>query len=536
MRKVFIVLLTLAMLVGITASAYAATEMTIGPTTTIGNDAVNPYDSSAFTKGYGDSEDDLLGNANASGDDSIMINDGSTRDAVIKSDNMTDAPNDTTASVQRTHGEYKNNTNSCASCHQTHTGAAKNLLIKAGVFETCTACHDGTLGFYDVFATGEQASTAGTFGGTAAGNASVHMADGTIAHKYAPGGNLKVTGTNNGTWTEVFDCASCHAPHGSYSDRLLHYSPNNMANVSINSGGQKLEANSIVAFSALPAVVKAPTEKDVKVVKGTAAELGLTGVSGDAIVVMKAVYDSETKIGGWVKEDLPWLYGGPHGGKPYTAFMEDASDTIYNDDITINFGAGYATGIGLADVTLADVARAYVVKLSDATHPMIDLPAAAQGYFAKAIDPAIYQTTPAGMGVAIGKYCGACHTDYRAKSGTATGMYEVAFRHTTNNDDYQCLKCHFAHGTDVTIMSDAKDHTVADLVTDFGISKADATAYLLDKNPSSALKRYTNMSVCWKCHTSSKSTQLKNNDEYWTSFFTDADPLTKVPSGFGGGH
>ena len=49
----------------------------------------------------------------------------------------------------------------------------------------------------------------------------------------------------------------------------------------------------------------------------------------------------------------------------------------------------------------------------------------------------------------------------------------------------------------------------------FAGDTAGATAYLLDKNPSSALKRYTNMAVCWGCHTSSHADQFKNSGSYW---------------------
>ncbi|MHB9093372.1 MAG: cytochrome c3 family protein, partial [Eubacteriales bacterium] len=268
MRKLFVVLFTLIFLVGITTAAYAASGQLNGAPQTLGATDYNPYPGYEFVPGYGDSMDNDLDyyNANNSGE-GVSTNNGSTLGTVIKSDNMKDTAASAVYSVQRTHGEYKNNTNSCASCHQTHTAAAAGLLIKDSVFTTCSACHDGTLGFYNVFTP----SSAGTFGGTKAGNASVHMADGTFEQKYAPGGNLTLTGSDNGGWTEMFDCASCHAPHGSYSDRLLHYNPNDMANTSIANKGQKLVNNTVVDVLPDPATATV----DLVVYRTTAGTAGI---------------------------------------------------------------------------------------------------------------------------------------------------------------------------------------------------------------------------------------------------------------------
>jgi predicted CXXCH cytochrome family protein len=127
----------------------------------------------------------------------------------------------------KTHGDYQHNTNSCASCHQTHTAKTGSRLLFADTqYQTCVSCHDGTLGFYNVLETGEKASLdgAGTFGGSHANNMSIHMANNSMQIKAAPGGNPNGTNETGGVqWGAQFSCASCHAPHGSYSDRLLHY-------------------------------------------------------------------------------------------------------------------------------------------------------------------------------------------------------------------------------------------------------------------------------------------------------------------------
>lgn len=518
MRKILTVLFTGLFLFGVATSAFAATSGDTIP------DSFAPKYTAPLTV---PDVDNGIGNANNTGKnvakDGVYVND------VIKSLNMY-MDDLTTTGNQRTHGEYQNNTNSCASCHQTHTGAAEDLLFKAGVYNTCAACHDGTLGFYNVFANGDNASSAGTFGGTKSGNASVHLANDfmLITHSYAPGGNPD---SNANRWSEVFDCASCHAPHGSYSDRLLHYNPNGMAATPVSEQGQKLVGETVA--DALPATINA-TSPDFIVYRTTSdsATLDLQVTEEPAgtavIVLMKKVQTGTDPVSGnpiyaYKRELTPWLYGYSHYGAPYyTQFLGSDSKAI---DLERNYGKAYAKNNGaalVANAVTADISRVYVVKLAGNVYnsktgalvkslPMQQI-ANFGGISITAVNPDIYDEY--GYGVAIGKYCGACHVDYRAKSGSETGMYSLAYRHTTDNDSYTCLKCHFAHGTDVMVMKDALDNTVDSLVYD-GTASAVAMAYMLDKNPSSALKRFTNMSVCWKCHTSSKAEQLKNNTFYW---------------------
>jgi mono/diheme cytochrome c family protein len=217
----------------------------------------------------------------------------------------------------------------------------------------------------------------------------------------------------------------------------------------------------------------------------------------------------------------------------------------------------------VANATFAEVARAYVVKLDlmpilDSTKDLTNIGKLDPGEeltfggvkITTVNQRALYAgetnalsvnikdrwgvATPgtdkvSGWGVAMSGYCAACHTDYLASTGNQTagtegeGTFDKAFRHTTTSDSYTCVRCHFAHGTDVQVMTDAHYRNVDKVAADFLANgeAADATAaatlakeYMLDKGESSALKRFTNMSVCWSCHTSSKAEQLKNNDGY----------------------
>jgi len=514
------------------STKYEVTIVTVGGANNTGKTVFNAFTPASNKEMTTLDVDNGIVNANKTGT-GVTTNDGSTNASVIKSSGF---KNDGTQGTQRTHGEYQNNTNSCASCHQTHTGASKSLLFKDGVYNTCTACHDGTLGFYNVF----EHSNAGTFGGTTEGNMSVHLADGTVQMKAAPGGNLSA---NSGSWVNEFNCASCHSPHGSYSDRLLQYNPNGMGIATKAEGGIGLKGNTVYDFASKPAAVAglAPI-----VVRGTGTELGITGLTTEKVIaVMELSYNSTTKVYSWKTSTTPWLYGYVYGSPKnyYTRFFEIAEGTagwdakvdsnyskvIDNHDdedgiVELSYAKGYVVEVtagALDAIVTANIARAYVVDLDlveiarfgDAAGIPIytsNVNALTTGIDSKGV-------SMTGAGVKMSTYCAACHTDYLAKSGTATGTWNQAFRHTTDSDSYTCVRCHYSHGTDVNVMMDAHGETVADLTAPGGTFEGDtttATNYMLDKNPSSALKRYTNMSVCWGCHTDSKAEQLKNTSSY----------------------
>jgi predicted CXXCH cytochrome family protein len=485
-----------------------------------------------ITKAANDTENDNgLKNANQTGNN--VGGQAENFSTVIKSAGLTNK--DGSVSTHRTHGDYANNTNSCASCHQTHTAASKNLLFKNGVYATCTACHDGTLGFYNVFATGADASkSAGTFGGTEAGNMSVHLATGAVAIKAAPGGNK----TGEGSWAGEFTCASCHAPHGSYSDRLLHYNPNDTAITPIASGGQKVVGSAVV--DTLPATKDNGDFvflRTKNIDATTAAKFPQLGIGATVI----QLYKWNSTSSKYELDTTPWVYTGTydatHTYKVYdTAFWASkptttekdiymAADIVYplkkNEDIrqANNWIASPAGKTALIDaVTTGDAARAYVVDLDMKADPAFPGKPVFTTNVLSLWNGLNWDETGAkksGKGVVMSGFCAACHTDYLAKSGSESGTYSHAYRHTTTSDTYSCVRCHFAHGTDVTVMRDAQGNTAQDLVDKGEVANlATAQAYMLDKDPSSALKRYTNMSVCWGCHTSSHAEGLRNSSTY----------------------
>jgi len=453
---------------------------------------------------------------------------------------------------QRTHGEYKNNTNSCASCHQTHTAAGDALLFKNDVYDTCTACHDGTLGVLNVFAP----STAGTFGGTEDGNASIHMVAGGMDVKAAPGGNRSPEDTDS-PWNAEFDCASCHSPHSSYSDRLLNYNPNQIGSTDmyfrneagdftdkdgveladqtkpVKSGGLKVVGAQV--YDTLPTVT--PSSPEYVVYRTINSNLGADKVTQEndnekVIVLMKKGSTA------YVRDKNPWIgnvyntrgnqgldeitnfyvsytYGSATNINKINLVKFSATGQAVDDGIVVKFGQAYVKNgqaNGIDQVGNADISRATLVKFNFLTQPKGTF----NGIDILEVNTNTYNTS-SGLGDGISGFCAACHTDYYTKSGNATtGIWSKAFRHNTTTDSYTCLKCHFAHGSDVTVILDAQDQSVESLSTpvsgeDAKMTEEQAIAYLKDVNPSSALKRYTNMSVCWKCHTSSHSEDMTNN-------------------------
>jgi predicted CXXCH cytochrome family protein len=555
--------------------------------------ATGPAYNADFGKASTDKQNDNdINNANQSG---AGVGGQGVNTGVLKSNDMVDTKGHEGA--QRTHGEYQNNTNSCASCHQTHTAASKSLLFKDGVYSTCTACHDGTLGFYNVFGNKDKASSAGTFGGTHDGNMSAHMADGAVKIKAAPGGNPNGTGT----WDKEFNCASCHSPHGSYSDRLLHYNPNNMAASTpaeggLKAGGYKAGTTApVLAFAADGKYPAAGTAKFIGV-KGTKAQHGITDDKIGTTDVVVMVYQKSGNTDTYTKTTNPFMYGYPTRGTtgnshyyytrlftkdPTTAGFLNANGTYptantadvidhydylaydTETDATkkayIYYAKGYIYGPAggvVENAAFLEISRAYVVKLD--LMPIVNasmdsdgdtyadfggvkittvnqraLYAGETNKFSVNINERWGVAVPgtdkvSGWGVAMSNYCASCHTDYLASTSNQAagtegeGTFDKAFRHTTTSDSYTCVRCHFAHGTDVQVMTDAHYRNIDKVAADF-IANGEATAetapalakeYLLDKSASSALKRFTNMSVCWSCHTSSRAEQLKNTDSY----------------------
>ncbi|MDW7651233.1 MAG: cytochrome c3 family protein [Bacillota bacterium] len=424
---------------------------------------------------------------------------------------------------QLIHGHYENNTNSCASCHMTHTAAGGNLLIRNGVYNTCVACHDGTFGppdgKYNVLMPTKMFG-GGTFGGPAGEGTSVHLATGHLTIGNAPGGYRNYTDMTGkkGLWDKEFTCASCHAPHGSYSSRLIHYNPNNYALRPASEGGSFLsQGTSTIDYG----------EGNVVTVTGTdplTVQFNYDSVNGKTYLY---VYNDGVKM------EQPFLYAYNFAAghkKVYETRIEvdgsfkDGSNTPYNELWKWDYSKGYATRAGdhtATNITYVQVAPAFTgFKVVDET-VYVDT----NGLLVAEGTAGATKATRVNYTSGTNEFCATCHTDYQQNRSDGAGVksprgtFSMAFRHNMNQSakanmpgepgswgrtNMTCLTCHFAHGTTADIQVTATNEALP-------AGTADVAA-------SSALKRYVNMSVCWRCHTDSKASALKNNQFFWDNY------------------
>jgi hypothetical protein len=420
------------------------------------------------------------------------------------------------------HGFYQNNTNSCAACHQTHTAAeSSSLLFKDGVYSTCSACHDGTTGAYNAFAT-PNAETPNEIAGTfnvkqdSTHNGSLHQADGSVDVKAAPGGGMKST---SAMWGNEFNCASCHAPHGSgssvennlnmdvlgwgtvkYQSLPVGVTLANATDAQKDALNGKLYVDQTINTS-VPTTYSAP----YVLVRTTAAAADVAADATNPMKDYKGYYArAGVKAGDLVLQTYRWT--GSKYERDFSVWLRDPNgygsvkaDTVFKDanDAPLTLANvvwldGFAFGTDVANVAKATFSLGIDVETTHDIATLFDSNNAKYVF---------------GSGMEMGKYCGACHTDYLAKrseksknlTADGQGTYTQAHRHTTNNDRLTCVRCHFGHGSDAQIMKDANDETYFTKVAD-GVAPATALDYLKDVNPSSALKRYTGMAVCYACH------------------------------------
>lgn len=137
-------------------------------------------------------------------------------------------------SGQRVHTGFSLNTNSCASCHMTHTGQGETLLFQRSVYNTCTSCHfDAAMNTYNILTDKKLPGGRLYDGEYVSGErkgASFHLATGLKKIADAPGADT----SRPGMWDQEVTCGSCHAPHGSYDSRHLNLNPNGQAKRFVN--------------------------------------------------------------------------------------------------------------------------------------------------------------------------------------------------------------------------------------------------------------------------------------------------------------
>ncbi|MBO8169797.1 MAG: hypothetical protein H0Z35_11530 [Thermoanaerobacteraceae bacterium] len=391
-------------------------------------------------------------------------------------------PNEKDPAKYRIHTNYTKDTDACASCHATHTAVGKSLLQWYTVYDTCMACHDGTVTTtYNVWGgeigTTEQPTFGGMFGGTE--SASSHNVVGTVTIGAAPGGSIveEIVITEAGEeikrWSDEFGCESCHTPHGQGGNaRILHPDPNGWATKNKPKEGFEY--------------------------KGTLTDAPGTGFydTGAGYVVYQ---------NGEAKQLIV--------GYPYDPVIVDKTTGEPIEGVTIDNSKGYSVLNGLTTN-----ARVYAT-------PALKVTMNITNYLGKVGSDKKEQVEHlSGMNT----YCGACHTDYNTedveKSGSnLSGTYSQAYRHKMgesarigirnyeNLPDFRaanmrmesgklyCLTCHVAHGTS----KDYWERTIGDQ----GGTNAFADSQLVEISGSSALKRAPNMGTCEACHDKSSQNE-----------------------------
>jgi hypothetical protein len=420
-------------------------------------------------------------------------------------------------SGQKVHGFYQNNTNSCASCHQTHTAAnGEYLLFKDGIYSTCSACHDGTTGAYNSFAPADQATTgeiAGTFNvNTSAHNGSLHEADGSLKVSAAPGGNptpdmttkdAKGNLTAASVYGAEFDCASCHAAHGAGSagENNLNADPLGWGAIAYATTNNDTKNGRLFKDITIYDTVPTSFQTPYVIVKKTLADADISAdktkagylysrvglVAGDKVL---QTYRWSGEKNGYKADYSLWLRSTGHVSAPFqnanTLFKAGTTDVTSKLAVVWRDGFAYAKAADtsvLDSVTTGQFSIGIDVETGDHDSSAAQL-------FDTAATNYVYDA-----GTEMSKYCASCHIDYASDTRTnTTGTYTQAHRHAVLQDRLTCVRCHYGHGTEATVMKDANDETF------FSGSHVGKLDYFLDPNPTSALKRYTGMAVCYACH------------------------------------
>lgn len=316
---------------------------------------------------------------------------------------------------QRVHSDFLSGTNSCATCHMTHVAPGQYFLFQKSIYNVCIACHfDDTANTYNIL----QRSGGGRFFDPGFDpdrfGVSQHLTTGAKTHAAAPG--AVPDSARRKWWESKLTCGSCHAPHGSYSpSRYLQVNPNGNA---VRFGPIRL----------------------------------LRGFDGR--------YRPEDH-----GDKFPWLYYDYESElyEQYGAIVLDGDGNPVRDGIFIHYRQGYVELEGPDN-------GPYVITFSQALVMDMDVE----------IDGAGNETVTYRAGVV--DFCVSCHTSYLRLGEDAEGspvLYtdHAFFTHQLNRDvtdhvyavepDQRfkleidrhgpakrlvCLSCHFAHGTDSSLM------------------------------------------------------------------------------------
>lgn len=447
---------------------------------------------------------------------------------------------------QTVHGNYQNNTNACGSCHKTHTANKDSaaLLFAATEVDACYACHDGTMA-PDLGAS----CAAGVFNGqdSTTGKSQHSVASGAIMNQ-APGGNFTAT---TGAWSEALTCDSCHSPHGSDSYALLNTNlgmgttdPNNAsvgkfvdkpATAIVDNSGAAPAKVAAGQYDASPKYVLAWITVDstkAPWTSGWGKDLIDNGYkdpsTGNYIAGTKVVIGQKVLMTYWLNPNpgsdgkysytlvTPLWNQATISGTDAAKFQQANSSTF-----VVDYKHGVAYGTDAVTNLTTTLSFSMPIGISVQAYKAIPTGGLVAETFNKGFFDSGYINFNQGSGFQYSLFCGQCHPDYAQFSRSnndiqGPGKYHAGRSHSTVSDSYSCTRCHFAHGTDPSVMRDATgSHAVAtnnvftgDLPPVSGKTKSDGTTftdasaitYMTDTNPSSSTLRYPGMASCFSCH------------------------------------
>lgn len=455
-------------------------------------------------------------------------------------------PNEQVPSNYRIHSNYTRDTDTCASCHSTHTAVGENLLQWYTVYDTCMACHDGTVASTYNVVEGTIANTGmptygGAFGLGDEQSLSRHNVRGGVRNAMAPGGtvtavtyhNYEGEENENISWQVDFSCDSCHEPHGSGGNaRLLNPDPNGAARRNWI-GGQFVNDDRV-------GLTRDVTDW-TRIVVDDGSVSGIKTVKYVVYPYRKA--EGNSIIRDTQQKPLTWLTGYPYFD-PETHYTK-ITDSVYSDGIpfekfTVDNSNGY-TYIIFSKNLNNPKENEYVPEDDD---PNVKMNFIASVRVTMDIKNYLQWNEKINLGTGMNYFCAGCHQDYNTATAAffvydsltysnplklSSGVHSQSVRHqmgmnwngeneTVGNATYNvsklrfeedpwgrseynqivnCLTCHFAHGT-------STDYWQKLFGPDGVLKEQEIYVYtnesLIEEAGSSSLKRLPNNELCITCH------------------------------------
>ena len=402
-------------------------------------------------------------------------------------------PNEAHPESYRIHTGYTKNTDACASCHKTHTAVGESLLQWYSVFETCMACHDGTVNTtYNVvegITPAGQPAYGGMFGLGASQTVSFaesylsnHNVSGAVQISAAPGGSVvaeSLTLANGDAytrWANALGCESCHSPHGQGGNaRILAPDPNGYAT-------KNFKKSYNVQTVAGVAYILDEKGKYVTLIQGYPYEIlvrndALEDISGNFTVsnVGDAIYGSYTVLAPKDEPSMPLSEIKTVSGTASVKVRMQVADYLQPTE-----RVRHISGVNLFCVTChTDYNTEGVVEKGN------NIPS---GEYSKAHRHSVGIDWNFG-GDADGKYIG-------------RDKIMITYGETEAKQYISCLTCHFAHGTGQSLWERWLQKT--------GITDWNKGTELVEIAGSSALKRLPNMGTCEACHQKGKANEGYN--------------------------